>query len=272
MLSKKNKLAIIAGKGDLVTSCIEECKKKKLNFIIIALEDFYNNKKHKANIKLSFKNIGNIFHILEKHNVYHVIFIGSISKPTFYKLRPNFYTLYYLFKIIFYYFKGDNMLLNKIYKLFVSKGIKVIDSRKILNRNLANTKNNNLIMFKKNINLNQIKCNFNQAKKIGSKDNGQAIITQGNEVILKEDRNGTDNLILRYKNLNRKDKFSLLVKTAKPNQNLSLDLPTIGPRTILNIYKAKIKGIIIEKNKTFIVNPQETFKLIKKYKIFYYAY
>ena len=32
-----------------------------------------------------------------------------------------------------------------------------------------------------------------------------------------------------------------------------------------------IKGIIVEKNNTLIANPEETFKLIKKHKLFYYA-
>ena len=89
--------------------------------------------------------------------------------------------------------------------------------------------------------------------------------------MLREDRKGTDNLIYRYKLLNRLDNFSLLVKVCKPDQNIYFDLPTIGPQTIKNIFLSGIKGIIIEKNNSLIANPVETFKLINKYNLFYYA-
>ena len=54
-------------------------------------------------------------------------------------------------------------------------------------------------------------------------------------------------------------------------QNIYFDLPTIGPKTIKNIFLSGIKGIIVEKNNSLIANPEETFKLIKKYNLFYYA-
>ena len=38
-----------------------------------------------------------------------------------------------------------------------------------------------------------------------------------------------------------------------------------------NIFSSGIKGIVVEKNKSLIAKPKETFKLIKKYKLFYYA-
>ena len=78
-------------------------------------------------------------------------------------------------------------------------------------------------------------------------------------------------LICSVANLNRSDKFSLLIKICKPGQNIYFDLPTIGPKTIKNIFLSGIKGIIVEKNNSLIANPEETFKLIKKYNLFYYA-
>ena len=105
---------------------------------------------------------------------------------------------------------------------------------------------------------------FNIAKRNGSLDKGQSVIVDKNKILLREDRKGTDNLILRYKLLNRKDNFSLLVKVCKPKQNIYFDLPTIGPDTIMNIHLSGIKGIIVEKNNSLIANPEETFKLIHK--------
>ena len=47
--------------------------------------------------------------------------------------------------------------------------------------------------------------------------------------------------------------------------------PISGPETIKNIYSSGIKGIIVEKNNSLIANPKETYELINKYNLFYYA-
>ena len=187
------------------------------------------------------------------------------------RLRPNLITIYYILLILLYYFRGDNALLSKIYNIFIRKGFKVLDVRKLLKKNIANDKNNNYKKFKKKITLDQITYYFNIAKRNGSLDKGQSVIVDKNKILLREDRKGTDNLIFRYKLLNRSDNFSLLVKICKPKQNIYFDLPTIGPKTIKNIFLSGIKGIIVEKNNSLIANPEETFKLIKKYNLFYYA-
>ena len=216
-------------------------------------------------------NIGNVFSLLYKEKIKYIIFIGKVNKPSLLKLRPNLITIYYILLILLYYFRGDNALLSKIYNIFIRKGFKILDVRKFLKKNIANDKYNNYKKFKKKITLNQITSYFNLAKINGSLDKGQAVIVDKNKILLREDRKGTDNLIFRYKSLNRSDDFSLLVKICKPNQNIYFDLPTIGPKTIENIFLSGIKGIIVEKNNSLIANPEETFKLINKYNLFYYA-
>ena len=271
MQIKKGKLAIIAGGGDLVLSSIKSCKTQNINYFLVGIKDFYKDLTFSPDAYLSLNNIGNIFSILYKENIKYIIFIGKVNKPSLLRLRPNLITIYYILLILLYYFKGDNALLSKIYNIFIKKGFKVLDVRKLLKKNIANDKNNNFKKFKKKITLDQINYYFNIAKRNGSLDKGQSVIVDKNKILLREDRKGTDNLILRYKLLNRSDNFSLLVKICKPNQNIYFDLPTIGPKTIKNIFLSGIKGIIVEKNNSLIANPEETFKLIKKYNLFYYA-
>ena len=271
MQIKKGKLAIIAGEGDLVLSIIESCKTQNINFFLIGIKEFYKNLAFPPDVFLSLNNIGNIFSTLSKANIKYIIFIGKVNKPSLLRLRPNLKTIYYILLVLLYYFKGDNALLSKIYNIFIRKGFKVIDVRKLLKKNIANDRNNNYKKFKKKIALDQITYYFNIAKRNGSLDKGQSVIVDKNKILLREDRKGTDNLILRYKLLNRKDNFSLLVKVCKPKQNIYFDLPTIGPDTIMNIHLSGIKGIIVEKNNSLIANPEKTFKLIDKYNLFYYA-
>ena len=46
-------------------------------------------------------------------------------------------------------------------------------------------------------------------------------------------------------------KFSCLVKASKPNQDIRVDLPTIGPQTIKNMIKVGINGIIVEEKNLY---------------------
>ena len=203
MLANKSKTAIIAGKGDLVTSYIDIIKSKKTNFVVIAIDNFFSCKKYKPNFSLNFNNIGNIFNILYEEKITNVVFLGALKKPSILKLRPNLNTLYYLFLISIHYFKGDNSLLSRIHNIFNNKGFTIVDSRKLLAYYLAKKNNNNLHLFKNKINLNQIKNCFKLTKNFGKNDKGQAIIVSGNNIILTENKNGTDDLILRYKELKR---------------------------------------------------------------------
>ena len=268
---KKEKLAIIAGGGDLVLSSIKVCKTENISFFLIGIKEYYKNSVFPAHAYLSLNNIGNIFSILHKEKIKNIIFIGKVNKPSLLRFKPNLITIYYILLILLYYFRGDNALLSKIYSIFIRKGFKVLDVRNLLKKNIANNKNNNYKKFQKKITLDQIAYYFNIAKRNGSLDKGQSVIVDKNKILLREDRKGTDNLIFRYKSLNRSDNFSLLVKICKPKQNIYFDLPTIGPKTIKNIFLSGIKGIIVEKNNSLIANPKETFKLINKYNIFYYA-
>ena len=271
MQIKKGKLAIIAGGGDLVLSSVKSCKNQNINFFLIGIKEFYNTSVYAADAYLSLNTIGNIFSVLYKEKIKYIIFIGNVNKPSLLRLRPNLKTFYYILLILLYYFRGDNALLSKIHSIFIRKGFKVLDVRNLLKQNIANNKNNNYTKFKKKITLEQITYYFNIAKRNGSFDKGQSVIVDQNKILLREDRKGTDDLIFRYKSLNRSDNFSLLIKICKPKQNIYFDLPTIGPKTIKNIFLSGLKGIIVEKNNSLIADPEETFKLISKYNLFYYA-
>ena len=61
------------------------------------------------------------------------------------------------------------------------------------------------------------------------------------------------------------------MKVSKPNQDIRVDLPTIGPQTIKNMIKVGINGIIVEDKKVFIDKPIITYDLIKKNNILFYA-
>ncbi len=53
----------------------------------------------------------------------------------------------------------------------------------------------------------------------------------------------------------------MLVKTAKPNQDLRVDLPTVGPRTIERAQAAGLAGVAVEAGGALISDREETLAL-----------
>ncbi len=271
MYHKDKSIGLMLGSGLLTKTLIDKCKKKKIKFYIISVDNNFDIKFGKPDLIINFNNIGNIFKFLKKKKINQVIFLGKVQKKALFKFRPNLITFYYLVKLIFFYNKGDGKLINKILNIFIINNINIIDPRVLLKENLCDKKNNNISEFNKNLTSKKIKEYFLLAKKFGERDKGQAVIVSDNKVILSEDRNGTDYLIKKFKTLNIRTS-SYLIKVSKPGQDLRIDLPTIGPTTIQNIVKAGLQGLIVENKKTFVENPTLTFKIIKEKKLFFYVF
>ena len=59
-----------------------------------------------------------------------------------------------------------------------------------------------------------------------------------------------------------------LVKLRKPQQDMRLDLPTIGLQTIENAHSSGLRGLAVHAGNALIVQEKEVIKLADKYKMF----
>ncbi|MEH3120253.1 MAG: UDP-2,3-diacylglucosamine diphosphatase LpxI [Methylorubrum populi] len=96
-------------------------------------------------------------------------------------------------------------------------------------------------------------------------DVGQAAVVAAERVIAVEGPEGTDRMLARARALNRKPlgrgrpaKGTVLVKLPKLGQDLRIDLPAIGPRTVLRAARAGCAGIAIGAGHTLVIDGPET--------------
>ena len=101
------------------------------------------------------------------------------------------------------------------------------------------------------------------AKKLGELDIGQAVAVKEKEIIAVEAIEGTARMIERAGQLCRKGKWTL-IKVAKPSQDMRFDVPCIGPDTIRSLAKNGGKCVIVEAEKTIIIDKPETIALADK--------
>ena len=95
------------------------------------------------------------------------------------------------------------------------------------------------------------------AKQMGGLDIGQSITIKDGTVLAVEAVEGTDRCIERTGELCRRGGW-ILVKVSKPEQDMRFDVPTIGPQTIDQVHAAGGVAIVIEADKTILVERETT--------------
>ena len=97
-------------------------------------------------------------------------------------------------------------------------------------------------------------------------DIGQSITIKDGTVISVEAVEGTDQCIARTGELCSRGGWSL-VKVSKPNQDMRFDVPTIGPNTVTGVAQNGGTAIIVEADKTILVERETTLQLAQQHAV-----
>ncbi len=111
-----------------------------------------------------------------------------------------------------------------------------------------------------------IDLGWNTAKKMGELDVGQSVMVKDGAVLAVEAIEGTDRAITRAGELCRKGGF-VVVKVAKPKQDMRFDVPTVGLLTIEGMYRAGGRVLAVEADKTIFLDREKTLALADRHGI-----
>jgi UDP-2,3-diacylglucosamine hydrolase len=104
------------------------------------------------------------------------------------------------------------------------------------------------------------------AKEMGRLDVGQSVMVKEGAVLAVEAIEGTDAAILRAGELCGRNGF-VVVKVAKPRQDMRFDVPTVGVTTVETMRKAGATALAIEAGRTILLDEVETVGLADRYGI-----
>lgn len=269
MEKSQNKLGIIAGGGILPRVLINHCIKTKRDYFVLAIENNADEELFSADIPHKWIRIGQAgtgFKTLTDESVSEVIMIGTIHRPTLSELVPDLRTAAFFARIGLKSI-GDDGILRALIKEIESDGMRVVGIHEVLPDLLV--KEGKLTKTKPDKQaLADIERGIDVALTLGRLDVGQSVIVQQGLVLGVEGIEGTDKLIERCGAYQRKGDGAVLVKLRKPQQDMRIDLPTIGQRTIENLHSAGMRGIAVHAGNALIVNEAETIALADKYGIF----
>jgi DUF1009 family protein len=263
-------LGLIVGESDLPRFLINKLLKKNLEFVILDLTKSNIYKNYKNSYSLKITELGKAISILKKNNCKNIIFIGKVKRPEISLLKFDRKALFYLPRLFSAFKKGDGNILKEIIKIFKEHKINVVNSMKFTPELIFKDRSINNVKIK-NTDKSSIIKGASIIKSLSKFDIGQSVIINNGYVLAIEGPEGTDETIKRSLILSTKYKLkdkSILVKFPKVNQDLRVDLPTIGLDTVKNCIKANIKGIVVKRSQNIILDKDKIINLTKKNNFF----
>lgn len=103
------------------------------------------------------------------------------------------------------------------------------------------------------------------AQIVAGLDIGQTVIVKNGTVLAIEGFDGTNETIRRGGALARRN--AVMIKVAKPGQDLRFDVPVVGPETILVAAEAKIRVIALEAGQTLLLEKDTVVEAAEKARI-----
>ena len=108
-----------------------------------------------------------------------------------------------------------------------------------------------------------IDIGWSMAREMGRLDVGQSVMIRERAVLAVEAIEGTDRAILRAGDLCGHGNF-VVVKVAKPEQDMRFDVPTVGKQTIESMREAGARVLAIEAGRTILIDEVETIALANR--------
>ena len=194
--------------------------------------------------------------LLAAERINKVIMLGKVKKETFFKEDQKFddETKKMLEKIKD---KKDYAILNEVTNALKKIGVEVIDSSVYL-KDLMPSKG---ILTKRAPTKDEwgdINYGLEIAKELSRYDIGQTVTVKDKTVIALEAAEGTDETISRAGSLT--DGGFVIVKVARPDQDMRFDVPLAGLDTLKTIIEAKGAALAVEEKRTLLLDKDELVK------------
>ena len=261
-------IGLFLGEKKLPLEILKSLKKKKIKYFIIDLSKNNKFKKDKNSFFINIGKFGKILELIKSKKCKKVLFAGNIVKPRLSKLKLDLKGIYYIPRILKASKLGDAAILKELIKILSENKIKVIKLN-TFNPELTLNKGCYTKLKPSMIDKLTIKKGIQILNKSNSFDHVQALVINNRKIVSLEKRKGTRNMLKSIRNNNLMNK--LLLKMPKSNQDLRVDLPTIGLDTLKDCKKANIRGIVVKAGQNIFLDKQEGLKFANKNNIFIMA-
>jgi len=259
-------IGLIFGDTDFPKEILKSIKKRKIKYLLLDLSKSNKFKNDKKSYPVSIGQFGKIINILKENNCKKVLFAGKVDKPKFSKLKLDLKGIYYIPRIIKASKLGDAAILKEIIKILAQNKIKTENSL-TFNPELSLKKGNYSKIKPNKQDQLDIKKAIKTLNKLRQYNFSQGAVIRNEKVVSIEGKDGTKKMLEK----SRSKKFrnhGVLVKLPKKKQDLRIDLPTIGFKTLKQSKTAGLKGIVVKYKKHVFLDKSKCINFANKNKMF----
>ncbi len=252
-------LGLIAGRGKFPLFFAQEAKKNNQNLVVVALKEEVDEDLApyaKSLHTLSVAKLDSIIQTLKKEGVQEAVMAGKVEhRKIFSGLIPDLRCAQLLFRIKD---RRADTILQAVSEELQKDGIRLMSSLTFLTHLLPHAG----LLSKRALTESErksVEFGIGIAHGVSGLDIGQTVVIKRRMVIAVEAMEGTDACIRRAAALAGED--LVIVKSAKPKQDLRFDVPVIGMATVELLSDIKASVLAIEANKTLMLEKE---KLIQR--------
>jgi DUF1009 family protein len=259
------KYGLIAGNGQFPFLVVEGARKAETSLAVVAIKEETDPRIDKVADNVTWVGIGQLGKMIsffKDQGVNKAIMAGQVKHVQIFSgAMPDLRMVKMLWNLPR---RNTDALIGGVADELAKEGIELIDSTHFIKDHLAP---DGALTRRKptDIELENIEYGLHIADEIARLDLGQTIVVRAKACIAIEAMEGTDATIKRAGDLaNGK---LIVVKVAKPNQDMRFDIPVVGVPTIKAMIDARATCLSITAGKTLIFDREEMLAMANSNKI-----
>jgi DUF1009 family protein len=247
-------IGLVAGNGQFPLEFAENARARGLVVVTVAIKgeaDARIEQLSQSTTWVTVGQLGKLVRALKRAGCRQVAFAGGVTRVNFVDgFRIDWVGLRMLSKLRSF---NDDSIMRGIIATVENRGIQVIAASGLLEKSVPKVGT----LTKRGLTRDEIenaRIGWEAARTIGALDIGQSIVMRNKTIIAVEAVEGTDATVKRSGNV--RGEGGVLVKLAKPIQDLRIDLPAIGIRTIELMHENRLTALVVEAGKAIMLDPQ----------------
>lgn len=267
-------VVVMAGSGKLPVHVVEHLESTGRNFRVLAFKGYAAAPlRRRADAVVDLLDFGTMRAQLESWSPSAVTVVGAIRRPTTNRLLRAYAGITATQTAKEGAARGDDKMFSGALSILESWGHTVLGAHEINPDLLADRGLVSRIAMTAGAEA-SIELGLRLLTTLSPFDMGQAVVIAGQRVLAVEGPEGTDFMLKRVRGINRvrflqrKRNGGILIKTAKQGQDLRIDMPAIGPRTMAMAAHAGLSGVAVGARSTLVLDRAETLRQAEKLGLF----
>jgi UDP-2,3-diacylglucosamine hydrolase len=242
---------LIAGNGRFPFLVLEAARSQGIDMAVIALREEASPELERVAARLHWVSLGELsraLKLLHQEGVTHAVMAGQVKhNKIFSSIRPDWKLAKLLFSLPK---RNTDALIGAMARVLESEGIELVDSTSFL-QPLVPQAGVLTVRAPGEFEAADIAYGREIARQIAALDLGQTVVVRDRACVAIEAMEGTDETIARAARLAEGGPL-VVVKVAKPRQDMRFDVPVIGLRTVELMRASGVTALGIDAGRTLL--------------------